>query len=278
MGMGNALVAVNSGEISPYYNPALSSFSKAKLFSASYAFLSLDRSISTLNYTQPVEPTAGISGSIMRAGIDNIDGRNSNGVHTEDYSTYDYQFALAFSNRVSDDVSLGVAVKLYHNKLFDEVTSTTVGFDVGAHLHLIENLSAGVVFQDIGSKYIWDTKPIYPDPVGKQTTDKFPTLRHFGLSYFLDDPDLLFALDFENSTEKTNIIRAGVEYSPLEYFQIRCGIDRIELGSERTGAKPAFGFSVMKPVAGFVPSLTYAFISEPYAPRGIHLITISANI
>ncbi|MBI5022035.1 MAG: PorV/PorQ family protein [Ignavibacteriales bacterium] len=278
MAMGNALTAVNSDEIFAYYNPALSAFSKTRSANASFGFLSLDRSLTSLSYTQSIPPTAGISASIIKAGVSNIDGRNSNGVHTEDYSTYDYQFALAFSNQVSEGVSLGVAVKLYHNKLFEEVTSTTVGFDIGAHFHLIDRLYLGVALQDIGSKYIWDTKPIYPEPLGKPTTDKFPTLRRIGFAYCLEDPEITVAVDFENSNQSTNILRFGAEYSMIEYFQIRGGVDRIEFGTDRTGAKPSFGFTVRKPVAGFEPALSYAFIYDSFAPHAIHFITLSAKI
>ncbi|MBA4311133.1 MAG: hypothetical protein C0417_00735 [Chlorobiaceae bacterium] len=278
MAMGNALTAVNSGEISAYYNPALSPFSKSRIVNTSFGFLSLDRSLTSLSYTQSIPPTAGISASILKAGVSNIDGRNSNGVHTEDYSTYDYQFALAFSNQVSEGVSLGVAVKLYHNKLFEEVTSTTVGFDIGVHIHIIDRLYTGVALQDIGSKYIWDTKPIYAEPLGKPTTDKFPTLRRVGLAYFFEEPEITIAIDFENSNQNTNILRFGAEYSIIKYFQIRGGVDRIEFGNDRTGAKPSFGFTIEKPVAGFIPALSYAFIYDSFAPRGIHFITLSAKI
>jgi hypothetical protein len=277
MAMGNALTAVPVGEINVYYNPALSCFSNSRVASASFGFLSLDRSLNFLSYTQSIQPTAGISASIINSGVSNIDGRNNNGNHTEFYSTYDYQFALAFSNRVSEDVAIGVAVKLYHNKLFEEVKSTTVGFDVGINIHVFEGLYAGAVLQDIGSKYIWDTKPIYPEPLGKPTTDKFPTLRRFGIAYILTKPQIVLDIDFENSNQNSNIFRIGTEYLLTENFSIRGGLDRIEFNDDATGVKPTFGFTIQKPIARFFPAFSYAFIYDSFAPRDIHLITLSAK-
>ncbi|MBI5477133.1 MAG: hypothetical protein HY964_10410 [Ignavibacteriales bacterium] len=278
MAMGNALTAVTAGDIYAYYNPALSCFSKSRVASLSYGFLSLDRSLNFLSYTQSIQPTAGISATIINSGVSNIDGRNSNGVHTEFYSTYDYQFSLAFSNRVSQDVAIGVAVKLYHNKIFEEVKSTTVGFDVGINIRITDEIYAAGVLQDLGSKYIWDTKPIYPDPLGKSTKDKFPILQKIGLAYILPNPQIVIDIDFEKSNENTSILRGGAEYTITENFTIRAGIDRIELGDYTTGVKPSFGFTAQKSIGDFSPSFSYAYIYESFAPRGIHLLTLSSNL
>ncbi|MBI4811703.1 MAG: hypothetical protein HY800_09750, partial [Ignavibacteriales bacterium] len=226
MAMGNALTAVINGEISTYYNPALSCFAAERTAMATFSILSLDRYLNFLSYTQAIQPTAGISVGLINAGVKNIDGRNSDGVHTEDYSTFENQFYLAFSNRVHENVSIGIAVKLYYSKLFDEVKSTTVGFDLGANIIIIEGMTAGITIQDLGSKYLWDTKAIYPDPLGKTTTDRFPTLRRLGLSYQIPGINGIVSAEFENSSQHTNVFRFGAEYAFMEYFQVRGGIDR----------------------------------------------------
>jgi hypothetical protein len=273
--MGNALTAVTIGEISPYYNPALSAFSINRNASATFTLLSLDRSLNFLSYTQGVKPTAGISFGLINAGVSNIDGRDNDGNHTENYSTYENQFFLSFSNKVHERVSLGVTVKLYHSKLFNEVKSTTVGFDVGACILILDNLTAGIAVQDIGSKYIWDTKKIYPDPYGTTTTDHFPNLRRIGLAYSIPKLYSLITAEFENSSEGTNILRGGVEVNPMEYLSLRCGIDRIDFSDEATGAKPSFGFAIKKKIGEYIPNLSYAFIAEPFAPHSYHMLTLT---
>lgn len=275
MSMGNALTAVTNGEISPYYNPALSAFSQNRTAMATFSILSLDRYLNFLNYTQTVKPTAGLSFGIINAGVRKIDGRNSDGMHTEDYSTYENQIFLSFSNRIDDRISIGVGIKLYHSKLFEKVTSTTVGFDVGVGLQLTDNISMGAVLQDLGSKYIWDTKPIYPDPYGKTTTDKFPSLRRIGIAYLLPNGIGTITTEFENSSAKSNTLRIGAEYFIAAYFIVRGGIDRLDFSEHKTGAKPSLGFTVKKPYDTWTPSVTYGFVFESFAPHGMHVITIS---
>ncbi len=277
LAMGNSLTAVTKGDMVPYYNPAVSAFAMGRSASATFTFLSLDRSLNFLSYTQAVKPTAGISFGLINAGVSDIDGRTSDGIHTENYSTYENQFFLSFSNKVHERVSIGVTVKLYHSKLFDEVKSTTVGFDIGACVIIFDNLTGGIAFQDLGSKYIWDTKKIYPDPYGTTTTDYFPSLRRIGLALTIPELDGLITAEFENSSEGTNILRGGIEVNPLEYLSIRGGIDRIDFSNEATGIKPSFGFALRKPMGEYTPTLSYAFVAESFAPRSFHMITLTVT-
>lgn len=281
MAMGNAMVAVNEGEISTYYNPALAAYSQDRVASASFTFLSFDRYINFLSYTQSIHPTAGVSFGILNSGVRNIDGRDEDGAHVDNYSTTENQFYLAFANRVDKRVSLGVSLKLYYGKLFDQVTSTTVGFDLGGFVQATDNLGIGATIQDINSKYTWDTQQLYGQPDGRTTQDKFPNLRKIGVAYTLFRSELFptgqarVSAEYENSSFNTNIFRAGAEYSLVEAFTICAGVDRLDGSDNSTGAKPSFGFSVKNSFNGWTPIIHYAFVIEPYASQGIHIITIS---
>ena len=274
MGMGNAMTAVNFGDIQTYYNPSLGAFAEYRSAGLTFGILSLDRSLNFVNYTQPIHPTAGVSFGIINAGVKNIDGRDGDGEKTGDLSTFENQFYLAFSNRVSDRVSLGVAVKLYHSKLYDQVTSTTVGFDLGFSAQLTDLVSVGGAIQDLNSKYTWDTKAIY-DQNGKTTTDKFPTLRRIAAALRLPSNLGLISAEFENSSQQTNVFRAGAEYYIIEYLTLRAGIDRIDPSGDATGAKPSLGFTIRNSFIGLTPAVTYAYVFESFAPQGMHIITLS---
>ncbi|MBI1806009.1 MAG: PorV/PorQ family protein [Ignavibacteria bacterium] len=276
MGMGNALTAVNTGDVSPYYNPALSAFSERRTASATFSFLAFDRYLNFLSYTQSLKPRAGISIGLINAGVRKIDGRDADGYHTQDLSTFENQVFLSFSNRVDDNVSLGVTVKLYYSKLYENVKSTTVGFDLGAQIQLTTQVSLGATIQDINSKYKWDTKSIYGQD-GKTTEDKFPNLRRIGVAYNLPENVALISVEFENSSEKTNLFRMGVEYRFLENFAVRGGVDRWEFGDNATGAKPSFGFTIKNSFNGWTPTINYGFVVESFAPHGMHIITLSAE-
>jgi hypothetical protein len=274
MGMGNAMTAVAGGDVSSYYNPALPAFSQERYAAGSFGFLSLDRSLNFLSYTMPIHPTGGLSVGLINAGVSDIDGRDADGTHTESYSTYENQVYLAFSNRVDENVSIGVAIKLYHSKLFEGVTTTTVGFDAGVLVRPAEGLAVGAALQDIGSKYKWNTKEV--NGTGKETEDKFPMLKRLGASYAITGPAIVVALDLEHASGGSVILRGGAEYAIVGEFVVRGGADRIDFGDEATGVKPTFGFSVHKALEGWAPALSYAYTHESFAPQGFHMITVSA--
>lgn len=279
MGMGNALTAVSTGDISTYYNPALAAFSDQRTIAASFGILSLDRYLNFISYTQSIQSQAGISAGLINSGVRNIDGRDNDGVHTDDYSTSENQVYLAFANRVDPRVSLGVSIKLLYSRLFDQVTSSTVGFDVGGYFQLTDELSAGLTVQDLNSKYKWNTQSVYGSENGgqRQTQNDFPTLVRVGLAYRLPQNTGVVSAEFENSSEHTNSIRLGAEYSMMEYFSVRSGIDRWEFGDNTTGVKPTFGFTAKKSFNQWTPAVTYAFIVEGFSPHGIHMITLSTT-
>jgi len=274
MGMGNAMTAVITGEIQSYYNPALAAFSDQRTAGATFGFLSLDRHLNFLNYIQPIRPTGGISFGLINAGVSNIDGRDADGEKTGDLSTSENQVFLAFSNRLDQRVAIGVAVKLHHSKLYDQVSSTTVGFDLGLCILVADDISLGGAVQDLGSKYKWDTQAIY-DQNGKSTEDKFPNLRRIGIAYRLPANLGVVSAEFENSSLRTNVIRIGAEYTPLENIAFRGGLDRLDFGDAAIGAKPTFGFTVRNSFIDWTASLSYAYVFESFAPRGMHIITLS---
>jgi len=274
MGMGNALTAVTSRELNSYYNPALPSFAEERSATATYGFLSLDRRLGFLSYTQAIRPTAGLSAGIMYAGVHNIDGRDSDGEHTADYSTSEYQFFLAFSNKFSDQFSVGVAVKLYYNDLFQGATASTVGIDAGAIYRVTEALTAGAVVQDIDAKYRWDTSNLYGTS-GAATTQLFPLLLRIGLAYQLPDGRGDVAVDVENNNQGTTQVRAGVEVIVTEYLTLRGGVDRLQTKRNDNGVEPSLGFTLRKGIDGLSPALSYAYVFEPFSTSGMSLLSIS---
>jgi hypothetical protein len=275
MGMGNALSSLATGEISSYYNPALVPFSESKTASVSFSIMPLDRNLNFLSYSQAVKPTAGLSVGLINAGVSNIDGRDNDGYQTENLSTSENQFYLAFGNKVHERVSLGITIKLYYYKLFENVSSSTVGFDAGALVKINDQMAVGLVIQDLGSKYKWDTGPIYGKD-GAPTTDYFPRLYRLAYSYRLPNNFAAMAFEYERSSAKTTSLKIGAEANLHEYFTIRTGIDRWNPSEKTEGIKPTFGFTFKKPFENFTPQINYAYVIEPFSIGGIHVISLSA--
>ena len=242
MGMGNALTAVIDGDVTSFYNPAVTPFLTDRVAAVSYGLLSLDRSLNTLSYSQSIKPTAGFSVGIINSGVSNIDGRDADGFQTGELFTSENQFSFSFANRMSKVISLGIALKIYYYRLYENISSTDLGVDAGGIARLSDNLTLGIAVQDIGSKYKWDTSNLYGDQ-GNSTIEPFPLLRKIGLSYAFDDNAGLISVDFENSNKNTNIIRMGGELPLSEFFTVRAGLDHWDV-QDPAQAAPTFGFTV----------------------------------
>ncbi len=285
MGMGNAMSAVKSGENSGYYNPAAVALLKQQTVSISYGILTLDRNLNTLFYAQPIDTNAGIAIGIINSGVSNIDGRDGDGFKTETYSTSENLFSLSFALRIQA-ITIGLTTKLYYYSLFKNLSWTTVGFDFGIIYPLTKNLTLAGAFKDFNAKYRWDTSDLYGQ-LGNSTIEKFPTRKSIGLSYILEDNIGLLSMEIENSSIEVKnsstgvensisatIVRLGAEYTPIEMFTIRGGIDGWNL-NHRDQAHPTFGFTLRTDFTDWKPSFNYAYIIEPYGVSSMHIISLS---
>lgn len=289
MGMGNAISSVNEGNMNPYYNPALSVFQENNYFLASYSFLSLDRTLNFVNFTKRFEfkapldttkrkskPAAGVSIGLINSGVSKIDGRDNQGIKTGDLSTSENQFYLNVSNRFSDHLALGITIKFYYYKLFENIKSNGLGFDIGLLYLLNRQMNISLMLSDINSKYKWDTTPIYNEQ-GNSTENVFPVLKKIGFSYKFDKPKLIAAVEFESSNAGTNFLRAGAEYNIYEPFFIRAGIDRWNLSNSDFPVRPTFGFSFIGPIGKIKVGIDYAFVIEPYSSSDQHVLGVNFN-
>jgi len=290
IGMGNAMSSVTEGNLVSYYNPALSPFQEGNSFQAAYSLLSLDRSLNFLSFTRKFDfysaydnspnrkpkRTAGISAGIINSGVSAIDGRDNNGLQTGELSTSENQFFLSVANRFSEHISIGVAVKFYHYKLYENISSNAFGIDIGALYRIDNNWNVSLMISDLNSKYEWDTSPIY-DQQGLKTIDNFPILKKIGVSYFNPEIKLLTAIEFENSNAGTNIIRFGAEYNIYDGLFLRGGIDQFNLSNTDAAVKPSLGFSYAKKIDDFILSVDYAFMIEQYSSSDRHVIGLNFN-
>lgn len=274
MGMANALTAVTYGDVTAYHNPAALPRLKEKTLSASFGFLSLDRSLNFLSYSQAVPPTAGLSAGIINSGISDIDGRDSDGEPTGPLRTWENQVFLGFGMLFKPGFSVGVNVKFYHNHLYTDVTTTSVGLDLGFLIPVNNSLTLGASIKDINSTYKWDTSVLYGQQ-GNKTDDKFPLLYTAGAAYLLPDSVALLAADIEASDQQTLIARVGGEAYVHHNVTLRAGIDRIDLKEKGNGLRPTFGFTARQEISGWNPALTYAYVLEPFSPSGIHMISFT---
>lgn len=284
MGMANAMSTITDGNISAYYNPALSAFQEGNSFQTSYSILSLDRSLNFLNFTKQFkfgnsnqsgfQRTAGVSVGIINSGVSGIEERTSSGVKTGDISTSENQFFFGLSNRFSERFSLGVNFKFYYYSLYEDVSSTSLGFDIGALYLINENFTLSAMISDINSKYKWDTTDLWGQG-GRSSQERFPILKKIGLSYWSKENKLKAAVELESSNAETNFLRVGIEYNIFQELFIRGGVDKMNISNAEFPARPSAGFSYVFQRGLLNFSIDYAFVVDPYAPQDQHIVGVN---
>lgn len=275
MGMGNAMTAVRTGDLSGFYNPSVLLYQRQRIASLSYTALSLDRSHNALFVTLPLDTNAVVSIAGLNAGVSDIDGRDIDGFHTEEYSTSENMASLSFALRIRSLV-IGLSAKIFHHSLFKDVTSTTLGIDAGITYVLGEEWTVAAAFRDINSKYKWETSKIY-GTAGNSTTQDFPVRSIVGLSYALPDRRGVVAVEYERTVGSQQIVRFGAEIALHEAVTVRAGLDDWDL-DDAAQAHPSFGLTLRPDFdSAWRPSLTYAYLIEPYGLFAAHVITLTVN-
>jgi hypothetical protein len=270
--MGNAMTAVINGEIQGYYNPAALPFESAPMLVAAYSILSLDRRLNFLSYTQSLKPSAGISLSIINAGVGNIDGRDGDGVHTQTYSTSENSIMFSFGLQPVSKFSFGVTLKVLYYNFVEGMKSTTAALDIGALYLLTDEFTLGAVVQDVNAKYKWDSSPLYGIN-GNSSVERFPLRKRIGISWSPSKYSLLISGEFEAIGSAT-FVRMGSEIEIYDGVQLRGGIDQIALNADLP-AKPTLGISVQTKLSTWTPVFQYAYVFEPYSPSGTHILSFS---
>lgn len=291
IGMGNAMSSVKYGNLVSYYNPALSVFQKDNSFQTSYAILSLDRKLNFLNFTKRFtlprkrkdlnkkkedDLVAGISFGIINAGVGNIIGRDNQGNNTGEFSTSENQFFVSVAKEFSKKLALGISIKFYHYKLFKNITSSGIGFDIGGIYSLNKQWTLSFMVADLNSKYKWDTAPVL-QLAGSQTENKFPLLKKIGVSYLSKRFKTLIAAELESSNAGTTIFRIGAEHYLTKNITLRGGIDRYNLKNSDFPFRPSLGISFIRKVGSFLLSVDYAYVIERYSPKDRHIVGITAR-
>lgn len=288
IGMANAMSAVTDGNLVSYYNPAVAAFQEKNSFQAGYTFLTLDRSLNFLSFTRKFDfyssrdtsanriprSSAGISIGVINAGVNKIDGRDNQGFPTGELSTSENQIFLGLSNRFSRKLAIGVAAKFYYYKLYEEISSTNLGFDIGALYRLSEYLNIAVVLTDLNSQYKWDSSPVYGRD-GTITQDKFPVLTKFGMSYLDKELGLLASAEVMVTNGDLTILRFGAEYNIIDRLYLRGGIDQLSLNNSGWPVKPSAGISFAREIGNFLVGFDYAFMIEQYSAGDRHIVGLN---
>jgi hypothetical protein len=93
----------------------------------------------------------------------------------------------------------------------------------------------------------------------------------------LPDSIALISADIVFSNAGTTTLQAGAEVPLTPNIALRAGVDRIDLKDKGMGILPAAGFTLRTDLEGWSPTLSYAFAFEPFAPSGLHMISLGVS-
>ncbi|MFC1493290.1 PorV/PorQ family protein [candidate division KSB1 bacterium] len=264
LAMGGAYVGLPQDGYSGYYNPAGLPILKKKEVTFSYRMLSLDRSFSFVGYSAPLPPSAGISVGWIHAGVDNIDGRDFSGNHTEYYNDSQNGFLFAFGLKLNDKVNVGIGGTLLRETLVD-ITAKGMGINAGVLVRITDNLTLGGALRDIGAHYSWNTESLFGER-GGTTTDDFPVLFTAGAGYDLKKYKTTFILDiFKNAKSETGY-HFGFENRYSDAVHFRAGLNDGDI---------AAGIGLLFPVSKYDGRLDYTMTDKEYDPEVTHIFSLS---
>ncbi|HET8864881.1 MAG TPA: PorV/PorQ family protein [Gracilimonas sp.] len=302
--MGNAMSAVTSEGAFPYYNPAQTALLlDSKQTDLTVGALKFDRVFQSTSIQLQLPPTAGLSFSILRTGVKDIDGRTQSGYPTELFDISEYQLASNFGIRLSEKFNAGIGVKFglanYHEELDNAVS---VGIDLGALYHAGDHLNIAFSVKDLFASYSWNAENLYHLDQSRNVVNNFPTRIIFGLAYQADQFTLsgdfeLQAYTSETQTRKVFVsngtpttifntelintsstqLRLGGSWKTHERLTIRAGYQLPELTQTESWTLSS-GFSIHLPFDTFSPSVDYAFVMEPYRISNMHVFSLRLNL
>ena len=253
--MGDAYIGMPGDVYSGYYNPAGLPEIKHREATFSYRLLSLDREFYFAGFAVHLPPVAGAAFGWIHAGINNIDGRDNNGIHTQTYSDDHNAFLFAFGLPVNQKISIGIGGTILREKLVG-ITAKGFGLNGGILLNPLKNLLFGAVVRDVGAHYSWDTSSLYEH--GSSIKDSFPIVYSAGTSYLIEKLNTLAAIDIYKNEKSPPGYHIGIENRYYKDFAIRGGIDNGNFTA---------GFGILFPVSRGEASFNYAFKTTRYDPE-----------
>jgi hypothetical protein len=274
MAMGGGSAGLADDANAAYYNPAGLVFIDNRQVGLTLHSMALDRRLMYAGYAQSFgtrpEPgrkgrpmQAGFSLAWLGAGTDRIDGRDSDGNHTDTYSNFENAFFFSFALKPGPALAVGFSGKLVWNtfpRMADRgkaMSASGFGFDLGV-------MAKPLPFLRLGAKYTWDSQKMYER--GTQTRDKFPETVCAGAAWQAASGRLLVTGQVEKVRAFPARLSGGVQFSPFEGIFLRAGL---------RGTEPGFGAGLRRQVVSGKSQVDYAYVPDPVAPRGNHVFTWS---
>lgn len=280
--MGGAYLAISNDGAAPFYNPAGITNLRRPLFASSYRLMNLDRKLGYITLIFPTRRYSAIGVHWRYAGSGSVMMRDRDGDPTGTELSHDNNdFSILFAKRFEEYLSAGVKMYYLHSS-FAEMTSSSVGFDVGFMLYVnemfgrerqgllpVRDIRIGLTLKYVQATYIWNNEKFvhrYYSSSTSATEQEDPVPVEFGIgasARFLKRK-LLVAADLLKNMEQGPIFHGGAEYFVRPEFALRGGFSD---GSFTAGT----GFVI--DLVGRVLAIDYAFSTDKASEGSEHMFS-----
>ncbi|MBN1895329.1 hypothetical protein JW906_12580 [bacterium] len=287
MGLGGQAMGIGGGSVSfaedghiAKYNPAGLVFLPGRWATATLHVMALDRRMHYIGIAMPLGPEfdkvrrgnlrAGFALGWQGAGVEKIDGRDSDGKPTGLLSNQENAFFFSFAVQPARIFSFGISGKLLYNR-FPGITSegealsaTGFGFDLGLFVRPHQRLALGFALRDLRGRYTWNSQKLYER--GSQTVDEFMPAWQAGAAVEGIPGRLTLFADMKQMKGRPLEWAAGLSISPLCGIFFRTGF---------SGSVLSAGLGLRWRVYGRMACLDYALAPDPVAPSANHVFSWS---
>lgn len=256
--LGDAYVAIADGPAAMYWNPAGISRQQFWQFEASQRRFAMNRVFSFAGITFPISSRTSLGVGWLGFNTDGIEARSSNTLEPDGYfSDSENAFLFSASYRLLDWFSIGATTKAVKHNLFNE-SATGYSASAGVNLYVHERLTLAAGLQDFYSTFKWKDGRWEP----------FPATKMLGMSWLLGAHSLI-TLDYHETADEPQRIRAGVELTTIASMPLRVGYGRNSF---------AAGAGLETSLGGHLLKLDYNFSSNDGINGHAHTFSLAMDL
>jgi len=263
--MGGVNIINDDNVFGAFNNPALL-INKKISGGASVQNKSLDRYYQSMIINFKIPPKANGSIGYISNGVKEIIGRGYTGIITENFTWSNHHGFFSFGVSPIKNISIGLKLNIYFQRLIEEVKSTGLGIDFGILANPFNNLFLAFTIKNINGKSNW--KINMNDGTIRDYNEYYPTIYSGALSYnYLNQIKILLQTDYYNDINFGFIGRLnklGIEYKLINFnlpIYLRVGYNSINVSC---------GFGI--PVNNYL-NINYALMIGGYNEQNSHVFT-----
>ncbi len=209
--LGSAYTALARDAYAPIYNPAGLGHVNAPELSAQHLSYLESINYEFGSFVMPLQHDRSSLGvSVQYLGSGDITGTNPDGTAAPDFTAHYGAYSLAYGQKLSDRLALGLTGKIVEAKIAD-VSAMAYAADLGALYRANDKLDLAATVTNLGNKLTFSSQG-----------DSLPMALHLGGAYEINNHLKSTA---EGVYSKTGLLsgRFGTEWRPLETISIRAG-------------------------------------------------------